>query len=198
MRNEKRGLRRIAMKINFERFKKFNKILSFEPDNIRLMTLNQKRDCMDEINNRRKFAARYSVLFLFGAIVYYFLKNFLSLTFTLRDVELHSSVSPLILIAPIIIVLFSIFADILSRHGIVATMAVYALFGGQLIILAPKAVSPEILLAAFSLFGMFVFYNLMGVCEAYFTLKNEKGYPDFFELPNKGDVAVAPTKKNEE
>jgi hypothetical protein len=178
------------------KFGGFNKKLSFEPQNIRSMSMDQKRDCMDELESRKKAAARYSLLFFLGVAAYSFLRNFYNFLYTLRESELlNSSVSPLILIVPSVIVLLAFFADILSSRTVVVSMLAYAAFGGYLIIAAKKETFiVELLPALFSFAGMFVYRNLLEVCDAHKILKNEEGYPDFFRLPTKDEVASVKNK----
>jgi cation transport ATPase len=173
---------------------RFNRKLSFEPQNIREMTADLKRDCMDELENRRGLAVKFSLLFLLAVIIYFSVKNFYNLLFTLREFRLpRGTVSPVVLLFPAAAVFLAVFADILKRRTVVVSVLVYAGFAAYMIISSYMAtrelVSVESLLALFSLGGSLVCYNLLEVCDAHEVLMKEKGYPDFFTLPTKDMVA---------
>jgi hypothetical protein len=67
-------------------------------------------------------------------------------------------------------------------------MLLYAAFAAYLIITSNGFFTVEIPIAAFSLAGLVICYNLLEVCDAHDALMKEEGYPDFFSLPTKDDV----------
>ncbi len=165
---------------------RFNKILSFDPKNIKDMSIAQKRECMDEIDGRKSFSMKFSGFFSLGVAAYFFLRAMINFWSFLRDLILHEFPSPIILISAAVIMVISVFACMIKKSMMTLNILAFAAFGVFAIM------SREYFIVPFAFFGCVVYYRLMEVCEVYDVLSKETGFPDFYEL--SADMVKNPQK----
>ena len=169
-------------------FNRFDKVLSFDPKNIKDMSMSQKREIIDEIEARKSFSMKYSGFFVIGVIAYFFLNSMIAFWSFMRDLVLSEFINPAIIAMVGPILLCSLFACTIKKSLMIITLLLYAVIGTVAVFTGDYIIIP------FAFFGCFVYYRLMEICEAYNTLSKEKGFPDFHELSSD---LLRDTKKSE-
>lgn len=170
----------------------FSKKLNLDPREIPHMDLGGKQECMTEIERRRKIAWVYSAIFCIGILLFIFVYAIISMMYMLRQNELAPSIAPFLFLIPALIFIPSFFAHSMNIKLIVCSYiayiltGIYTIFTGELI---------NAWIAPFALAGAIIYVRLSMVCDAYYALKKEKGFPDFCDITETSSALAAIEKK---
>lgn len=171
----------------------FKKELNLDPREIPHMDLSGKQECMTEIERRRKQAWVYSALFCAGVLAFIFLYALFSMLFMLKRHELAPSVSKLLFLIPVFIFIPAIFAHSMNGKCIIwayiayLIVGLYTIFTGEFI---------NAWIAPFAFAGAVIYVRLSRVCDTYYALEKEAGFPDFCDI-RETSSALAALEKSE-
>lgn len=174
---------------------KFVKEVTLDPKEIPNMTLDQKQDCMAEVDKRRKQAWLFSVFFSLGVIVFILIYSIISVVFTLKYHSLPVAVDKLLIIIPAFIFIPAFFAHNMNSKCVMWTffayviVGCYCIFTGQLI---NAWISP------FAFAGMGLYIRMSRICDTYYALEKEDGFPEFCDIEVNAAAAKAVLQKKEE
>lgn len=170
----------------------FKKELNLDPREIPLMDLSGKQECMTEIERRRKTAWVYSALFCAGVLAFIFLYSLFSMLFMLKQHQLAPSINKFLFLIPVFIFLPAFFAHSMNDKCIIWACIAYML-AGLFTIVTGELINAWI--APFAFAGSVVYFRLSKVCDAYYALEKEKGFPDFCDITETSSALAAIEKK---
>lgn len=88
------------------------------------MNLDQKRECMSEIERRRKAAWKFSCIFSIALMLYIFAYDLLSVMYSLKTMQKVPQISGFMYLVPIIVMLPSLFAHSMNGKWVLASVFV--------------------------------------------------------------------------
>lgn len=171
----------------------FNKDVNLDPRDIPRMPMDQKRDCMAEIEKMRSQSWIFSVVFCLGILAFFMIYGIISTMYTLNVRQVLPAVNPIIIVIPLTVFIASVFAHSMRRAAVV--IAILAYIGCGLL----AAATGEIVngwLALPSIAGAIVYFRLSTVCGSYAALEKEEGFPDFFDIRSDSAKAAEIINRN--
>lgn len=164
----------------------FNKNINLDPTMIGGMSLDQKRECMSEIERRRTAAWKYSCIFSIVLMVYIFVYDLLSVMYALKTMQKAPQISGFMYLVPIIVMLPSFFAHSMNGKWVLASVLAYmfSAFGAIITGSWLNAAAAPFLIA-----GAVVAYRVSSCCEMYEALSKQEGFPEFYSFEH--GVAMA-------
>ena len=174
---------------------KFVKQINLDPRELRNMDMENKQECMAEIDRRRKFAWLYSCIFSGGMLVFFLVYALISMFFTLSYKRLLPSVDVLFMYVPAVIMLLSFFAHMMNGKFVVAASIAY-LIAGFIAIITSEFINAWIF--PFAFFGVFVYFRLSQTCDMYHALEKEEGFPEFCDIKGMSESAKAVIERGNE
>ncbi|MGN1137562.1 MAG: hypothetical protein ACI4SF_15265 [Oscillospiraceae bacterium] len=164
----------------------FKKDINLDPTMVAGMNLDQKRECMSEIERRRKTAWKYSCFFCLGLMAYIFAYDLLSVMYSLSEMKIVGQISGFMYLIPIIVMIPSFFAHSMNGKWVVAAVLAYML-SAFVVIITGKWIN--VIAAPFAIVGAVLYYRLSSCCDMYDVLSKQEGFPDFYSFEH--GVAMA-------
>lgn len=171
----------------------FKKDINLDPTMVAGMNLDQKRECMSEVERIRTAAWKYSCFFSLGVMLYIFIYDLLSMIYSLSALKVVGQLSGFMYILPVIVMIPSFLAHSMDKKWVVAAMLAYLLsvfgviFTGEWINIAA---------APFALAGAVVYYRLLGICKMYSVLSKQEGFPEFYSFEHGAVMAKEIIERN--
>lgn len=139
-----------------------------------------KRDCADAVNKVIGSAFKYTIVFGAVSAAFFALYNIFGMFWTLRMGSMLPPISPLILLAAVLIVLFEFAAGTMQGWGIVAEIIILA---GMIAVSIMTVQS--LIFVPFALYGIIEHIKLFRIMPFFKAISELPGYPDFTPLPVK-------------
>ena len=171
----------------------FRKDINLDPTMVAGMNLDQKRECMSEIERRRKTAWRFSCFFCLGLMLYIFVYDLLSVIYSLSALRTVGQISGFMYLIPIIIMLPSFFAHSMNGKWVLAAVLAYMLSAFGVIITAAWINAAA---APFLIVGAVFYYRLSNCCEMYEVLSKQEGFPEFYSFEHGAAMAKEIIERN--
>ena len=172
----------------------FSRQVNLDPNAVKTMDLQEKRECMDEINKRLKQAWNWSAwttLFIMAFVLVYIMA---STVYLLRFRKQLIALDIGIFIAPFLMFIPSFFANMMKYWGIIISMVVYAATAFYFIVTTNYV---ELWVAVIGIVGAVMDYRLLYCYDIYKILEKEPGYPEFFKLEDNMEAAHEIVKEKE-
>lgn len=173
---------------------RFEKEFNFDPNEVKGMSVEQKQDCIAEIDRRRDYAWKYSVGFCLLVMLFMLIYSIISTVYTLRFHGLLESVSVVMFVTPIFVFVPSFFAHFMNGKCVMWAFFAYAITG-LAVIFTGSAVNAWA--APFAFVGAVMYARLSRCCDIYQALSKEEGFPEFFNIEECVPEAKAVIERNE-
>lgn len=164
----------------------FKKDINLDPTMVTGMNLDQKRECMSEIERRRKIAWKFSCFFCLGLMIYIFAYDLLSVMYSLSAFKAVRQISGFMYLVPVIVMIPSFFAHSMNGNWVVAAVLAYMLSAFGVIVTGAWI---NVVAAPFAIVGAVFYWRLSGCCEMYEVLSKQEGFPEFYSFEH--GVAMA-------
>lgn len=164
----------------------FKKTINLDSSMINGMTPEQKRECVTEIERRRKTAWRYSCIFCIGLMAYIFLYDLLSVMYSISAQRTVVQLSGFMYLIPVIVAAPSFFAHMMNGKWVLAAVLAYMLS------ILGTAITGEwlnFIIAPFLVVGAVLYFRLSSCCEMYDALSKQEGFPEFYTLEHGAALA---------
>lgn len=164
----------------------FKKTINLDPTMVNGMTLEQKRECITEIERRRKTAWLYSCIFCIGLMAYIFLYDLLSVMYSISAQRTVVQLSGFMYLIPVIVAVPSFFAHMMNGKWVLTAVLAY------MISILGTAVTGEWLnfvVAPFLAVGAVLYFRLSSCCDMYEVLSKQEGFPEFYTLEHGAALA---------
>lgn len=171
----------------------FKKDINLDPTMVAGMTLDQKRECMSEVERIRTSAWKYSCFFSLGVMLYIFIYDLLSMIYSLSALKVVGQLSGFMYILPVIVMIPSFLAHSMDKKWVIAAILAYfiSVFA---IILTGKWIN--IAAAPFAFVGAVLYYRLSGICKMYSVLSKQEGFPEFYSFEHGAAMAKEIIERN--
>ena len=171
----------------------FRKDINLDPTMVAGMTLDQKRECMSEVERIRTSAWKYSCFFSLGIMVYIFVYDLLAMLYSLSVFRAVGQLSGLMYLLPFIVMIPSFFAHSMNGKWVVATVLAYMLSAFGIIVTGEWI---NIVAAPFAIVGAVVYWRLSGCCDIYAVLSKQEGFPEFYSFEHGAAMAREIIERN--
>lgn len=171
----------------------FNKSINLDPTMVGGMSLDQKRECMSEIERRRTAAWKYSCVFSIVLMVYIFGYDLLSVMYSLKMMQKVPQISGFMYLVPIIVMIPSFFAHSMNGKWVLVTVLAYMFSAFGVIITASWLNAAA---APFLIAGAFIAYRVSSCCEMYEVLSKQEGFPEFYSFEHGTAMAKEIIERN--
>lgn len=171
----------------------FNKSINLDPTMVSGMNLDQKRECMSEIERRRKMAWKFSCIFSIVLMVYIFAYDLLSVMYSLKTMQKVPQISGFMYLVPIIVMLPSLFAHSMNGKWVLASVLAFMLSAFGVIITGAWL---NIIAAPFLVVGAVFWYRVSNCCEIYEVLSKQEGFPEFYSFEHGAAMAKEIIERN--
>ncbi|MDE6596688.1 MAG: hypothetical protein K2K44_11875 [Oscillospiraceae bacterium] len=139
-----------------------------------------KRDCADAVNKIIGSAFKYTLIFGAVSAAFFGLYTIFGMFWILRMGSMLPPISPLILLAAVLIVLFEFAAGTMQGWGIAAEIIIFA---GMIAVSVTTVQS--LIFIPFALYGIIEHIKLFRIMPFFRVISELPGYPDFTPLPVK-------------
>lgn len=171
----------------------FNKSINLDPTMVGGMDIDQKRECMSEIERRRKAAWKFSCIFCIALMVYIFAYDLLSVMYSLKTMQKVPQISGFMYLVPIIVMIPSFFAHSMNGKWVLASVLAYMISAFGAIITGAWI---NIAAAPFLIAGAFFQYRVSSCCEMYEVLSKQEGFPEFYSFEHGAAMAKEIIERN--
>ena len=171
----------------------FNKSINLDPTMVGGMSLDQKRECMSEIERRRKAAWKFSCIFSIALMVYIFAYDLLSAMYSLKTMQKVPQISGFMYLVPIIVILPSLFAHSMNGKWVLASVLAFMLSAFGVIITGSWL---NIIAAPFLVVGAVFWYRVSNCCEMYDVLSKQEGFSEFYSFEHGAAMAKEIIERN--
>lgn len=171
----------------------FKKKIKLDPTMVGGMDLDQKRECVSEIERRRTLAWKYSCFFSAAVMVYIFIYDLLSVLYSLKTFHQVPQISGLMYLVPIIIMIPAFFAHSMNGKWVLVSMLAYMLSAFGVIVTSSwvNAVAAPFLIA-----GTVIQFRVSSCCEMYEVLSKQEGFPEFYSFEQGAAMAKEIIERN--
>lgn len=151
-----------------------------------------KRDCADAVNKVINSAFKYTLIFGAASVAFFTLYTIFGMFWMLRMGSMLPPISPLILIAAILIFLFEFAAGTMQGWGIAAEILI--LSGMVAVSIMSKQ---SLIFSPFALYGIVEHIKLIKIMSFYKAISKLPGYPNFTPLPVRSEKSKESTENTE-
>ena len=172
----------------------FKREVNLDPKEIPRMTMDQKQECMMEIDKTKSRTWKFSALFVVGVFAFFMIYSIISAMYTLKTLQLLPSVSPVLLAIPFITVIPALAAHSMNKGAVALSIAAY-LAAAVIVILTGELINGWLALPC--VIGAGMYYALFLLCDSYTALSKEEGFPDFFDIESGAAMAKEIIERNQ-
>lgn len=176
----------------------FTRDVNTNPAEIPRMPLEQKKECMTEIEKVRDKSWMFSVVYCLGIMAFFMVYGIISTMYTLKAVSVLPSVAPVMIIVPVMVFVPALLAHSMKKRFVILTALAY-FAAGVISVITGEIVNGWVVLP--SLIGSVVYFGLYTFCDSYQALEKEEGFPDFCDIRSQSAFAkevIERNKKKEE
>lgn len=171
----------------------FNKSINLDPTMVGGMNLDQKRECMSEIERRRKAAWKFSCIFSIALMLYIFAYDLLSVMYSLKTMQKVPQISGFMYLVPIIVMLPSLFAHSMNGKWVLASVLAFMISAFGVIITGAWL---NFIAAPFLIAGAVFWYRVSNCCGMYEVLSKQEGFPEFYSFEHGAAMAKEIIERN--
>lgn len=171
----------------------FKKDINLDPTMVAGMDLDQKRECMSEIERRKSAAWRFSCIFCIGLMLYIFIYDLLSVMYSLSAMKAVPRIGGFMYLLPVIVMVPSFGAHSMNGKWVLTAMLAYMLSAFGVVVTGEWVNAAA---APFLIAGLVLYFRLSSCCEMYDVLSKQEGFPEFYSFEHGAAMAKEIIERN--
>ena len=171
----------------------FGRDVNLDPKEIPRMPMEQKRDCMAEIDKMRSVNWKYSVILEVWIFAFSMIYYVISTMYTLKSRSLLTPIDPVIMVIPFAVIISALLAHSMKKSRVILALLVY-FASAILAVCTGELINGWLLLPCLA--GMIMYYGLFTLCDSYKALSKEEGFPEFFDIASNTAAAKEIIERN--